>query len=152
MRLLLAPAALIAMFTLAACGDDEGEETTVDVVLQEFSIMPSVTTVPPGDVTFEMDNEGPDLTHELRVIRTDFAADELPTNDDGTVDLGAAGVDEVRGFAPVEEGRRGGGVVTLDAGSYVLICNLKDTVEGEEIAHYTAGMRAAFTVEAAEGE
>jgi hypothetical protein len=138
---------LIALLALLACGDDEGEETTIDVTLQEFSITLSQSSAPSGDVTFEIDNEGPDLDHELRVIRTDFAPDELPTNDDGTADLGAAGVNDVGHTAKVEADRRGGGVFNLDAGAYVLLCNFKDEVDGEDVAHYSAGMRVAFTVE-----
>lgn len=149
MRLLAAPAALIALLAFVACGDDEGEDTTVEVILREFSIEVDVTTVPAGTVTFEIDNEGPDLAHELRVIRTDFAPGELPTQDDGRADLGAAGVSEAGRTAPIEDGRRGGGVFSLSPGSYVLICNLEDTVEGEEVAHYSAGMYLGFTVEAA---
>lgn len=152
MRLLAAPAALIALFAFVACGDDEGEDTTVEVTLTEFAIEASQTSAPPGDITFELDNDGPDLQHELRVIRTDFDPADLPTNDDGRADLGAAGVNEVRGFAPVDEGRRGAGVVSLDPGSYVLICNLKDTIDGEEVAHYSAGMYLGFTVEAGAAE
>jgi hypothetical protein len=34
--------------------------------------------------------------------------------------------------------------VTLDAGNYVLICNIWDTDEGE--AHYRMGMRTQFSV------
>lgn len=33
----------------------------------------------------------------------------------------------------------------LDAGNYVLVCNIYD--EGEQEAHYAEGMRLAFTVE-----
>jgi hypothetical protein len=35
--------------------------------------------------------------------------------------------------------------VDLEAGSYVLICNIYD--EAEQEAHYSLGMRTAFTVE-----
>jgi hypothetical protein len=35
--------------------------------------------------------------------------------------------------------------VDLDAGNYVLICNIWD--EDEQESHYQEGMRAAFTVE-----
>lgn len=150
MRLLAAAAALIALVVFAACGDDEDEETTIDVVLEEFSIEVSPSTAPPGSVTFDLENEG-DLEHEFIVLRTDFAPDELPTNDDGTADTGATGVNRV-GERVAFEGSSSG-VWNLDEGAYVLICNLKDTIDGEEVAHYAEGMRVAFTVEAsANGE
>ena len=147
MRLLAAAAALITAFALAACGDEEGEDTTLDVTLREFSIEPSVSTVPKGAVTFDLENEGPDLEHELYILRTDFAPDELPAKDDGTVDLGAAGINESGHVNKFDTDRRSSGIFTLDAGAYVLICNLKDEVDGEDVAHYSAGMRVAFTVD-----
>lgn len=144
MRMLAALATSLTVFAFVACGDDE-DETTVDIVLDEFSISASVTEVPTGRISFEIDNNG-ELDHELRVIRTEFAAGELPTKDDGTADLGAAGVEDVGHTAKIESDRRGGGVFSLDAGAYVLISNLKDELDGEDVADYSEGMRLAFTV------
>lgn len=150
MRFLAVPAALITLLAFVACGGDEGlTDSKLDVTVGEFFINPTVDTVPPGDVTFDIKNEGPDLKHELVIIRTDFGVDELPTKDDGTVDEGAAGVD-VRGRIPkVDPDRKTSGVFTLtEPGAYVLICNLKDRDNGPDASHYADGMRIAFTVEA----
>lgn len=144
MRLLAASAALIASFAFIACSDEEGEDTTVDVTLNEFSIEVSPSTSPRGNVTFDLENEG-DVEHEFRVLRTDFAPDELPTRDDGTVDTGAAGVSQV-GVREAFEGSSSG-VWNLSPGAYVLICNLESEVDGERVAHYSEGMYAAFNVE-----
>ena len=50
----------------------------------------------------------------------------------------------------VEPGDDNSGTYTLDPGKYVLICNLKTDVDGQDTAHYAQGMYAAFTVTASE--
>ena len=147
MRFLAAPAALIAL-AFVACGDDEGlTDSTMNVVLGEFFITPDVDAVPPGDVTFDLDNEGPDLEHELVILRTDFAVDDIPTKEDGTVDEGAAGVDVDGRIRKFDKGRSSGTFTLKEPGSYVLICNLKDKIDDVETAHYGEGMRVGFSVE-----
>ncbi len=150
MRFLAVPAALIALLAFVACGDDEGlTDSKLDVTLGEFFINPSVDSVPPGDVTFDIENDGPDLKHELVIIRTDFGIDELPTKDDGTVDEKAAGVDVKGRIRKVDPDRKTSGTFPLEEpGAYVLICNLKDRDNGPDASHYADGMRIAFTVEA----
>lgn len=144
MRLLAASAALIGLLAFVACSDEEGEDTTVDVTLTEFSVEVDPASALRGDVTFDLENEGEE-DHEFRVLRTDFAPDELPTDDDGRADTGAAGVDEV-GVREAFDGSSSG-TWSLDPGAYVLICNLRNEVDGEEISHYSAGMYTAFSVE-----
>ena len=149
MRFLAVPAALIALLTFAACSDDDDfTDSKLDVVVTEFSIDTSVDSVPPGDVTFDIENDGPDLKHELVIIRTDFEVDELPTKDDGTVDEKAAGVDVKGRIQKLDPDRKSSGTFPLEEpGAYVLICNLKDREDGPDASHYADGMRIAFTVE-----
>ena len=141
----------------AACGsDDEGGDTTgdggtepasgttVDVTLQEFAVGASPAEAPAGSVTFEVTNVGPEDVHEFVVIRTDVDPTALPTDDNGVVDEEGEGlelIDEIEDI-PVDESQS----ITLDleAGNYVLICNIWD--EDEQEAHYVEGMRTAFTV------
>jgi uncharacterized cupredoxin-like copper-binding protein len=152
--------AVVAMLALAiaatACGgDDDGEDAgdgggsaavgTVQVTLQEFAIAANPTSVGAGEVTFEAENVGPDDPHEVVVIKTDLAPDALPTKEDGSVDEEGEGVEalgEIEEFAPGETQSM---TLDLEAGSYVLICNIYDADEME--AHYQEGMRLAFTVE-----
>jgi hypothetical protein len=145
-RFALIPALLAAtLLALSACGD-EGEGGEVDIVLKEWSVEPSVPTLPEGPIVFNTENEGPDEDHELVIIKTDFAPDELPTNDDGTVDEDASGVDSEGEVREVEPGDDNSGTYTMDPGKYVLICNLKTDVDGQDTAHYAQGMYAAFIV------
>lgn len=145
---MLAAAAIIALFAFVACGDEEGEDSTIDVSIGEWFINLSVDTVPPGDVTFDFDNEGPDYDHGLIIIRTDQEPDKLLTNDDGTVDLEAPGVNKVGNTVVIEADEHASGSFSLDdEGSYVIISNEKRKIDGVDTADYSQGMYAALTVE-----
>lgn len=157
-------AALAALsLTAAACGSDDdggntggtaatgststGAEASVDVRVQEFAVLPARDSAPAGDVTFNVTNDGPEDTHEFVVFKTDLAPDALPTGEDGSVDEEGEGLEAVNEIEDIEVGDTQSLTVTLDAGSYVLICNIVEEEEGDTIAHYQQGMRTAFTVE-----
>jgi uncharacterized cupredoxin-like copper-binding protein len=150
-----------------ACGDDDdGDETpqatsgaagtttagaggaaqTVDVTLKEFEVLPEPESVSAGAITFRATNDGPDDEHELVIIKTDLAPGDLPTAADGSADEDQVdAIDEIEEF-PV--GSTEELTLELDAGSYVLICNVVEETEGGEAeAHYGLGMRTEFTVE-----
>ena len=138
----------------AGCSDDDGGETgatgggtTVDVTLQEFAVIPASSSAPAGDVTFDVTNEGPDDTHEFVVFKTDLAPDALPTVADGSVDEEGEGLELIDEIEDIAVGDTPTLTVSLDAGSYVFICNIVEEEGGETIAHYQQGMRVAFTVE-----
>jgi hypothetical protein len=146
--MVLAATLAVVAITLAACGDEE-ERSTVNVTLREWELAPDVDSVVEGEVTFNADNEGQE-DHELVVIRTDFAADDLPAEDDGSVDEGADGVDVIGETAEMESGDNDSRVFTLDPGSYVLLCNIVHEEGGEKHVHYAEGMFSAFEVTAKE--
>lgn len=141
---LLALAALALALVATACGGGGEGGGTIEVTLQEFAIAANPSSISAGEVTFQATNEGPNDQHELVVIRTDLAPDQLPTNPNGSVNEDGEGIevlDEIGEF-PVGETRSL--TLNLEAGSYVLICNIYD--EEEQEAHYQEGMRTAFTV------
>jgi len=159
-RSVVAFVAAIAVLALAAagCSNDEGSETggtggetgaagTVEVTLQEFSVIPSPDSAPAGDVTFNVTNEGPEDVHEFVVFKTDLAPDALPTAEDGSVDEAGEGVELINEIEDIAVGDTPTLTVTLDAGSYVLICNIVEEEGGETIVHYQQGMRVGFTAE-----
>jgi uncharacterized cupredoxin-like copper-binding protein len=116
----------------------------VDVKLQEWAVVPASTTAAAGDVTFHVTNTGPEDTHEFVVIKTDLDPGALPTESTGAVSEGGTGM-EVKGeIEDVAVGASQDLKLTLDAGKYVLLCNIYDETEKE--AHYQMGMRIAFTV------
>lgn len=123
-----------------------GSATTVDVTLREFAITPSVASVPAGAVTFEVTNDGPNDIHEFVVIRTDLALDALPADADGAVLEDGEGMEVVDEIEDLAVGASETLALDLEAGSYVLICNIVEDDEGETEAHYALGMRTAFSV------
>ncbi|MEX0984501.1 MAG: hypothetical protein WD096_05575 [Actinomycetota bacterium] len=142
-------ACVLAVVALAACGSDSsapsgGGGGTVAVTLQEFAITAVPATVAAGSVTFEATNNGPDDIHEMVVIKTDLDPTALPTNDDGSVDEAGEGVEAIDEIAEFDPGNTESLTLDLEAGAYVLICNIYDADEVE--AHYQEGMRLAFTV------
>jgi uncharacterized cupredoxin-like copper-binding protein len=123
--------------------------TTVGVTVQEWSVNPDTTSVPAGPVTFEIENIGPEVAHEFHVLKTDLEAAELPTLDDGSVDEEDASLEVIE---EVHEDELPVGAsktlpITLEAGSYALLCNVVDEdEEGQTRSHYRQGMRVDFEV------
>ncbi|OGO52629.1 MAG: hypothetical protein A2148_06950 [Chloroflexi bacterium RBG_16_68_14] len=116
---------------------DGGTETTLDVELTEFVVDLALDTVNAGTVTFNVTNNGT-IPHNFKVIKTDLAEDALPVIEDEFI-VDEEQVDVVASSADLEVGQAEELTVELEAGSYVLICNIA--------THYEAGTRTAFTVE-----
>jgi len=116
--------------------------STVDVSLQEWAVVPAVTSVASGNVTFNIKNIGPTNVHEMVVVKTDLDPGALPTNADGSINEEGEGVAAIGEVEDVAIG--GSAVLTLDLepGKYVLLCNI---VDGGEV-HFKQGMRTAFEV------
>lgn len=134
---LIAVVAVFAVFVIAgtSCGGS-GSDATGDVIvtMKDFSLTAEPGTFAAGTISFGIQNDGPSA-HEFVVLRTDEAPDALAVENgvipEDQVDL----VDEAEDIAP---GTSTALSVNLEAGSYVLVCNLP--------AHYESGMHAAFTV------
>ena len=158
--MLRAPAAAMLVVLLAACGDTGSGTTTtpspeaqptvsasptmpegvVAVSLSEMELLVGSDTAPAGEVTFEVKNAG-DLPHELVVVRTDADAAELPVEDVKVVE------NELDVVARTDHVPAGGAATLtaqLDAGHYVLICNLSGHYEESQ---FGPGMRANFDVQ-----
>ena len=135
------PAGLVLAFAAASCGGGGG---TVDVTLQEFSVATDPTSAEAGEMTFEATNDGPDDTHEFVVFQTDLSLTDLPTDENGAVDEAGEGLELIGEIEDIEVGETDNVTLNLDAGNYVLVCNIWD--EDEQEAHYQEGMRTGFTV------
>lgn len=131
--LLVACAAL-----LSACGAQ-----TLTVTETEYTLTLSQSTARPGDVTFTVANSGHE-GHELVLFKTSLAPDQLPliTNTDGTTKVDESS-SQLTPITPevkdISAGTTKSATMHLDAGSYVLICNVPD--------HYKGGMHAPLTVQ-----
>jgi len=141
-------AASVAASASAASPAPSGT-TSVSVGLQEFSIAPSVASVPAGTVKFVAKNTGPDDVHEMVVLRTDLDPAALPVDKDGKADEEADGITSIGETGDVAVGETKEASFDLAPGKYVLICNIVQTEpDGSIEAHYKVGMRTAFTVTA----
>ena len=138
------------LLTVTSCGDCDdggggGGATVVNVTLREFSVTPARDSAPRGRITFAVTNGGTE-EHEFLVIRTDLPADELPTEEDGTYEENGPGTELIEEIEPFEPGDTERITLTLEAGHYVLICNLFEIEDDEVEAHYSLGMFTDFDV------
>lgn len=151
--------AVALMMVAAACSKDSttpaaspaSQESTagstVAVTLQEFSVIATPSSVPAGSVTFNTTNEGPDDVHEIVIIKTDLAMADIPTDKDGAMIEDAEGLDPIDEIEDLEVGDTQDLTVTLEAGSYILVCNIvQKEPDGSMEAHYKMGMFTEFTV------
>ena len=118
----------------------------VQVRLAEYSVTPDLTSAAAGAITFDAKNIG-STNHEFMIIKTTLAPGALPAKSDGTVDETGAGIQVIDRIAEFASGGEESKTVTLEAGKYVLICNLvTQTASGQSVSHYHSGMHAAFEV------
>jgi hypothetical protein len=157
----------LALFA-GACGDDNGDEDgaptetpaespqatagtpaegAIGVSLTEFNVVADPDTASAGTVTFNVDNLGVEI-HEFVIVKTDTEPGALPTATDGGVDEAGAGIEVIDEIEDIPAGESAEPLdVELEAGSYVLLCNIVEEEDGETVSHYQEGMHTAFTVE-----
>lgn len=90
-----------------------------------------------GEISLKVKNNAA-LIHNLRVLRTDLSPDSLPTNDQAMVDIESAG-EVVYASDDLQNGGEEETSLSLDAGTYVLFCNIP--------GHYQLRMYKAITIE-----
>ena len=131
-RSIVVSAAVVLGLAAANCGGGGG----IGATEADFSITLDESSAAAGELTFDVTNDA-EQTHEFVIFQTDLAEDALPTADDGSVDEEGEGVTLVDEIEDIEAGSNQSLTVTLDAGSYVFICNLP--------GHYAQGMHTSFT-------
>jgi uncharacterized cupredoxin-like copper-binding protein len=119
-------------------GEAAAETTNISGSVEEWSVSVEAASAPAGDVAFTIENAGT-IGHEFLIVKTDIAPGEIPL--DGEIfpedAEGIEVIDEIGEFpADTTETLN----VTLDAGTYQLVCNLP--------GHYNSGMFTGFEVEA----
>lgn len=119
----------------APTASDDGVTIVNATLLDSMQITLDRYSVPAGQVRFLVTNGGRS-THELVVLKTDLAPDQLVPNPD---EPGKVEEEVHMGETGDIDGTRFNGLqLELGPGNYVIICN--------EPGHYMAGMRVAFTV------
>jgi hypothetical protein len=127
-------------------------QSSVKVKLVDFAIDRQPKSVPAGEVTFDLTNDGyatdadgdpvPSISggqHNFEVLRTDLPAGDLPVSDlNFAVEVEAPGIESSGSVQPLPDGASESLTVTLESGTYVLICNLT--------SHYQRGMWAKLSV------
>ena len=120
--------------------------TDVTAALSEWKIDLTKSQVGAGIVSFVAENTGKEK-HEMVVVKAD-SADALPTDGDGAMDESklpeGALVGEIEPMAAAQLCQAN---FPLQAGQYVLLCNVVDKEEAGTVeSHFAEGMHTPFTV------
>ncbi len=119
----------------AAGPSDTSEVPSLYVDISDFKILTDHPTIAAGHVVVGIRNHAA-MLHELKVIKTDLAPDQLPV-DGATAKAKEDG--KVGELTDVSGGASRKLVLELVPGKYVLICNIA--------GHYQLGMRVGLEVQ-----
>jgi uncharacterized cupredoxin-like copper-binding protein len=129
----LAAIAIVATACSAAPADTS-ETPNLIVDISDYKIVADHPSIAAGHVVIGIRNHA-SMLHELMVIKTDLAPDQLPL-DSGTAKAKEDG--KVGELLNIASGASRKLVLELPPGNYVLICNIA--------GHYQLGMRAGLEV------
>ena len=108
-------------------------KVTLGTKASEYTLVPAVSSIPQGSVTFVVQNSGK-LKHEFVVLKTKTAAGKLPMRPGGQQAEETGSVGEIEDFAPGLTKRL---TLKLGPGHYVLLCNMP--------LHYMKGQYSDFS-------
>ena len=128
---------LFVVPVLTACGPQK-----VSVNLTNYKVDLSTNSVSAGDIAFHITNSATDQKHEFLIFKSDLVIDKLPTIAETHVDESSTTAVLVFDSGELEPGASVDMNQKLDAGNYVVVCN----ITMNNVSHYQAGMREAFTV------
>ena len=133
--ILLMLAFVVSSACAAAGPADTSEVPSVYVDLSDFKIVTDHPTIAAGHVVVGIRNHAA-MAHELKVIKTDLAPDQLPVNGATAKAKEDGKVGELTNIAAGASRKL---VLELTPGKYVLICNVA--------GHYQLGMRVGLEVQ-----
>ena len=148
-RIVVVSALLAMSVGASACSSDEddagdtdgeaaAESTEISGSVKEWSVSVDAASAPAGAVSFSIENEGT-IGHEFLIVKTDIAPGEIPLDGDHFPE-DADGIEVIDEIGEYDAETTETLNVTLDAGTYQLVCNLP--------GHYSSGMFTGFEVEA----
>ena len=120
-------------------GDASGDGATGGVAVElndSWQVIPVPDNIAAGEVAFTASNAGAQ-PHELVVVETDLDPTDLPV-EAGAVPASGDGFETLGKTELLDGGASGELTLELEAGNYLLICNVA--------GHYQLGMTTAFTV------
>jgi uncharacterized cupredoxin-like copper-binding protein len=134
-RLFVGICLLVLVASCSSAPEALPADVNVIVDMKEYTITLNTPTVKAGIVKFGIRNVGT-MVHDFNLIKTDLAPDKLP------IDIASAKAKTdglVKQMINIAQGRVTTLDAQLDAGHYVIICNVA--------GHYQLGMRAELTVQ-----
>ena len=131
----LAAIAIVTSACAAAGPADTSEVPSIYVDISDYKIATDHPTIAAGHVVVGIRNHAA-MAHELKVIKTDLAPDQLPV-DGATAKASEDG--KVGELLNIAAGASRKLVLELTQGKYVLICNIA--------GHYQLGMRVGLEVQ-----
>lgn len=152
--LVLSAISLITIALAAGCAGDDEPQTepkanatpvaAIDVLLENWAIVPSSSALAAGTVTFTAIHEASHdahgnaggVTHQLLVARLD---------DDAKAGKSAFG-SIVLNLSDIKTGETRVGTADLAAGRYELACLVVEEVDGKAVNHYEKGMYTTVVV------
>lgn len=127
--------ALGGVLALAACSPDSSTATPIGAELADDRITLDAREIDAGGIVFEIQNLSTDLVHELEVFGGATEGEVLSVSNAVADVTGLNLIDEIEDIVP---GASASLTVNLDAGTYLITCNLPE--------HYAAGMWTYLTV------
>lgn len=118
--------------TATGMEDGDAADTTVEIDLNEYTIIPDVKSVKAGAIKFVAENKSVSMVHEVAVLKL---------NDDGSIG------DVLGEIEDIDPGAGGALTLELEPGEYQLACLLVPGQAGSTVDHYQQGMHTGFTVE-----
>lgn len=110
----------------------------VGVTVKDFAMSLDKSSIAAGKITFAVKNDGPTV-HEFVIFKSDPDPASMPLESGSTdVDEEGAGVKHISEIEDIAAGATQSLEQSLDAGKYVLLCNLP--------GHYKLGMYTGLTV------
>jgi uncharacterized cupredoxin-like copper-binding protein len=125
---------LAALVAIGAGCTSTGGEDDVEVSLRDDAVTLTPATADTGSVTFAATNDG-SVTHEIEVFSGDVDPATLPIENNVASTDGLELIDEIEDITP---GASADLTIELDAGTYVVMCNLP--------GHFEEGMHAVLEV------
>jgi hypothetical protein len=138
-------ALVLSASLLAGCGGGGSSSQTIQVRETDYQLTPDTVDAKAGKFGFDVNNAGT-VKHELVLVRAD-SIDQLPKRPGGSVDE-----DKISETSKIgETGEFSANTtkhlnVKLQAGTYIMFCNIIQNTSLGPVSHFARGMHAQLSV------